>query len=87
MKLITACMPQLEVIEMGYNQLLRLAADKPSTSYNTTVHSLNLDTNVISDWAHICASLKEYQAYVAASLSLTFLIIIIIMCQVCSALF
>lgn len=61
MKSITACMPQLEAIEMGYNQLSRLAADKLSTSYNTTLHSLNLDTNIISDWTHVCASLKEYQ--------------------------
>lgn len=62
MKSITACMPQLEAIEMGYNQLSRLADVTFSTPYNTTVLFLNLDTNLISDWVHICASLKEYQS-------------------------
>jgi len=68
MKLITAYMPQLEAIEMGYNQLSRLVDATFSTSYNTTVRFLNLDTNLISDWLHICASLREYQSYVILSM-------------------
>lgn len=71
MKSITACMPQLEAIEMGYNQLSRLTDATVSTPYNTTVCFLNLDTNLISDWAHVCTSLQEYPSYVTLSMLLT----------------
>jgi len=71
MKSITACMPQLEAIEMGYNQLSRFTDATSSTSYNTTVNFLNLDTNLISDWVHLCVSLKEYPSYVTLSMLLT----------------
>jgi hypothetical protein len=75
MKLITAFMPQLEAIEMGYNQLSRLAdATFSTSSYNTTVRFLNLDTNLISDWVHVCTSLKEYASYVTLSMLLTILV-------------
>lgn len=75
MKTITARMPQLEAIEIGYNQLSRLAdATFSTSSYNTTVRFLNLDTNLISDWVHVCTSLKEYPLYVTLSMLLTLLL-------------
>jgi len=71
MKSITACMPQLEAIEMGYNQLSRLSDATVSIPNNTTVRFLNLDTNLISEWVHVCTSLKEYPSYVTLLMSLT----------------
>ncbi|KAF8965202.1 hypothetical protein BDZ97DRAFT_1904102 [Flammula alnicola] len=62
MQTITASMPQLQAIEMGYNRLTRLGSDKPPTSYNSTVLFFNLDSNSCSDWIHICSSLREYKS-------------------------
>lgn len=65
MQTITASMPHLQAIEMGYNRLTRLAGDKPPKYLNSTVQFVNLDSNSCSDWIHICASLKEFNSYVA----------------------
>lgn len=62
MQCITSFMPQLRVIEMGYNQLTRLCGDKPPTLEESSVVVLNLDTNLLSDWAHICTSLSVYKS-------------------------
>lgn len=65
MRTITAFMPHLQVIEMGYNRLTRLAGDKPPTTFmNTTVQFINLDSNYLSEWTHLCTSLKSFQSYV-----------------------
>lgn len=61
MQKITSIMPQLRVIEMGYNRLTRLCGDKPSSRvHDSIVEYLNLDTNMCSDWVHIGASLRDY---------------------------
>ncbi|KAH9483960.1 Tubulin-specific chaperone E [Psilocybe cubensis] len=62
MQTITAFMPQLRVIELGYNHLSRLCGDKRSTAFKPNLESLNLDTNACSDWMHICDSFREYDS-------------------------
>ncbi|PPQ93226.1 hypothetical protein CVT25_015224 [Psilocybe cyanescens] len=62
MQKITSFMPQLRVIEMGYNHLARLCGDKHTTIFKPAVEFLNLDTNLCSDWIHICDSLGEYNS-------------------------
>ncbi|KAF8163437.1 hypothetical protein B0H34DRAFT_649985 [Crassisporium funariophilum] len=60
MQAVTSMMPTLQVIEMGYNHLTRLS-DGVSVS-NSAVQTINLDSNCCSDWAHVCASFKEYHS-------------------------
>jgi Leucine-rich repeat (LRR) protein len=65
MRTITTFMPHLQVIEMGYNRLTRLAGDKPPKTFmNSSVTFINLDSNFLSEWTHLCASLKGFQSYV-----------------------
>ncbi|KAF9482808.1 RNI-like protein [Pholiota conissans] len=61
MQKITAFMPQLQAVEMGYNQLTRLRGDNLPTSFNSTISTINLDSNLCSDWIHLWSALKEYQ--------------------------
>ncbi|CAA7271583.1 unnamed protein product [Cyclocybe aegerita] len=63
MQAITASMLVLQVVELGYNRLSRLSDDtSPRTPPNSAVEVLNLDSNLLSDWSHICGSLKEYNS-------------------------
>jgi hypothetical protein len=62
MQVITAFMPQLQAVEMGYNKLTQLGGDKPPSSPNSTILSINLDSNLCSDWIHIWGALKEYES-------------------------
>ncbi|KAJ3515736.1 hypothetical protein NLJ89_g1578 [Agrocybe chaxingu] len=63
MQAITASMPVLQVVELGYNRLSRLSDDtSPRSPPNSAVEVFNLDSNLLSDWSHICGSLKEYKA-------------------------
>lgn len=62
MQVITAFMPQLQAVEMGYNKLTRLGGDKPPSSPNSTILSINLDSNLCSDWIHIWGALKKYES-------------------------
>ncbi|KDR81741.1 hypothetical protein GALMADRAFT_239919 [Galerina marginata CBS 339.88] len=59
---IMSFIPQLRVIELGYNQLTRLCGDKPQNQLNSVVEVFNLDTNHCSDWTHICTALTEYKS-------------------------
>ncbi|KAF5330813.1 hypothetical protein D9619_005494 [Psilocybe cf. subviscida] len=74
MRTITAFMPHLQVIEMGYNRLTRLAGDKPPTTFmNTTVQFINLDSNYLSEWTHLCTSLKSFQSLARVVLASNFI--------------
>lgn len=65
MRTITAFMPHLQLIEIGYNRLTRLAGDKPPKTFmNPSVQFINLDSNYLSEWTHLCTSLKSFQSYV-----------------------
>ena len=58
-------MPELRVVEMGYNYLTRLCGDKSATQLSdSAIELINLDANQLSDWTHIWTSLKEYKSYV-----------------------
>ncbi|GLB34783.1 putative CAP_GLY [Lyophyllum shimeji] len=61
MQTATAAMPNLRLIEMGYNSLTRLqtATDK-HPSRNDTIQVINLDSNACSDWMNIRESLSHY---------------------------
>lgn len=54
-------MPRLKSVELGYNQLMRLSSD--SIKPYPPLHSLNLDSNSLSDWDHICSSLSVYDRF------------------------
>ena len=61
MQTITPLMPKLQAIEMGYNQLTLLGSDKFLAIPNSTVVFINLDSNLLSDWAHVWTYLKSYE--------------------------
>ncbi|KAG6917930.1 hypothetical protein DXG01_000367 [Tephrocybe rancida] len=56
----TAAMPNLEIIEMGYNALAHLHIGDEPPPVNNTVRVINLDGNACSDWVHIWESMGHY---------------------------
>lgn len=62
---ITAFMPVLRLVELGYNFLtsLQTREDVPPDDSNT-IQIINLDTNACSDWIDISESLQRYSSYV-----------------------
>ncbi|KAF5380808.1 hypothetical protein D9615_004115 [Tricholomella constricta] len=62
-----AAMPNLELVEMGYNSLTHLQTGGKSPPPNNTVRVINLDSNACSDWVHIWKSLEHYTSYVIFS--------------------
>ena len=63
MQEITAPMPRLEAVEMGYNHLTDLT---PSTkcAAHPGIRAINLEGNECADWAVVCGRLQEYQSQV-----------------------
>lgn len=61
---VTATMPKLRTLEVGYN---RFTDDSLKSSHplwrNTSVRAINLDTNQISEWEDICTALLELPLY------------------------
>ncbi|KAF9469222.1 CAP Gly-rich domain-containing protein [Collybia nuda] len=62
MQEVTAYMPGLHLVEMGYNGLVRLQSSTLSAPLNTTIEVLNLDSNLCSEWGHIYNSLLHYRS-------------------------
>lgn len=58
MQRVTAAMPVLKIVEMGYNLIDQLFSDDPVQG--STIENINLDTNDCHDWVHICDSLRPY---------------------------
>lgn len=57
-------MPCLKSVEFGYNRLVRLSGSESSAiPPHSTLQSLNLDSNSLSDWVHVCSSLAVYDRY------------------------
>ncbi|EEB93744.1 hypothetical protein MPER_07563 [Moniliophthora perniciosa FA553] len=54
---ITAFMPKIRAVEMGYNRLGKLTS---SDSFDSPIQSLNLDTNELLDWNNICDTAKSF---------------------------
>ena len=59
MQEVTAQMPNLRLVEMGYNRLTTLSSSGPIDS---KIQVINLDTNECRDWSNICQALKPYVA-------------------------
>ncbi|KAJ7149343.1 hypothetical protein C8R46DRAFT_1179791 [Mycena filopes] len=61
MQQVTASMPVLRIVEIGYNLIDDLtSSDDPFRT--STIQTLNLDTNECRDWIHICESLRSYSS-------------------------
>lgn len=63
MQEITAPMPRLEAIEMGYNHLTDLAPSAECVAH-PGIRAINLEGNECADWAVVCGRLQEYQSQV-----------------------
>ncbi|OCH92105.1 RNI-like protein [Obba rivulosa] len=61
---IVGCMPELRILEMGYNRLSDLPSLENSHNIplNTSLEELNLDSNHISCWAKLCHGLRSLTA-------------------------
>jgi hypothetical protein len=64
MQEVTAYMPKLEVVELGYNLLCWLVPSTFQSPPESTIISFNLDSNECCDWSHICQALRRYGSYV-----------------------
>jgi hypothetical protein len=57
---VTAYMPNLHSIEIGYNRLAVLSTLEASVPVQSRLYSMNLDGNECNDWRHVCLALKQY---------------------------
>ncbi|KAF8910750.1 hypothetical protein CPB85DRAFT_1551514 [Mucidula mucida] len=69
MERIIAFMPQIQVVELGYNGLDHLASDDIPCANASPLETLNLDSNQLGDWVHILQSLQPYIALTRVILS------------------
>ncbi|KAJ7137777.1 outer arm dynein light chain 1 [Mycena epipterygia] len=58
MQRVTAAMPVLKIVEMGYNLIDQLSSGDPVQG--SAIENINLDSNDCHDWVHICDSLRPY---------------------------
>lgn len=61
MQIITAFMPQLRSVEMGYNQIDNLSSGSDKSLSNSSIQVINLGNNLCSDWVQMCSSLQPYR--------------------------
>jgi tubulin-specific chaperone E len=66
MQTAIAGMPNLRLVEMGYNKLATLSTTDNSFPDNKVLQVINLDSNTCSDWVHVCKSLHQYPSYVVS---------------------
>lgn len=59
---VALAIPNLRVVEMGYNQIERLASFP--TPVQSHLQMVNLDGNELGDWIDICTKFKSYTTYV-----------------------
>lgn len=65
MQWITAYMPQLSSVELGYNALSQLAeAVEPTPPSSAPLENVNLDGNSLTNWLNILPHLQTYPSYV-----------------------
>jgi hypothetical protein len=64
MQTAIASMPHLRLVEMGYNKLAVLSTLHDRLPDNRALQVINLDSNMLSDWVHVCTSLYQYPSYV-----------------------
>ena len=59
---LVLAIPSLRIVEMGYNRLSYLSPR--STPSTPNIQTVNLDSNELDDWTHICRTFKPYHTYV-----------------------
>lgn len=64
MRLLVSCMPQLQLLEAGYNGLFQLVIDhQEATSRDLIAPGLNVinfDSNQLTDWTSTCEALRSF---------------------------
>jgi hypothetical protein len=58
MQHVTAAMPALQIVEIGYNFIDELSST--NSIQGSTIETINLDSNDLRDWVHISDSLRSY---------------------------
>ncbi|KAJ6531237.1 hypothetical protein B0H19DRAFT_1190890 [Mycena capillaripes] len=58
MQQVTASMPVLRIVEIGYNLIDELSSD--DLIQGSTIETINLDSNDCRDWVQICDALRPY---------------------------
>ena len=70
-QVVIAFMPNLRVVEMGYNSLTRLQSQHDTEApHNDALQILNLDSNFCSDWIDIWNALEQYRSWVPLLISI-----------------
>jgi hypothetical protein len=62
MQIVTANMPKLNVVELGYNGLSTFPPSNSPVLATNVIRVLNLDGNQCDDWSHVCEALRAYPA-------------------------
>ncbi|KAL0946805.1 hypothetical protein HGRIS_012976 [Hohenbuehelia grisea] len=63
MQTVTAYMPKLNSVELGYNHLrLQYTEDMPSPPQRAPIQTLNMEGNGLMSWTSICQSVTEYSS-------------------------
>lgn len=53
-------MPTVTSVELGLNNLTHLSATDELRDRTYNIESLNLDSNLLSNWSEICYALKNF---------------------------
>ena len=59
-------LPELRVLELGYNKLKVLGSSDYSPNTPPKLESLNFDTNLLEDWEGFMNSIRAYPGWVRA---------------------
>ncbi|KAH8826871.1 CAP Gly-rich domain-containing protein [Flagelloscypha sp. PMI_526] len=59
MQCLTAYMPTLHSIELGYNQLHTVSGDQPPPQL-APLSSVNFDSNSLKDWVNVIGAIRQY---------------------------
>ena len=60
-RIVSAYMPMLEYVEIGYNRMSTLeisSAQSIDLPQHSSIHTVNFDSNELSSWTEICDGLK-----------------------------
>ncbi|KAJ7461535.1 hypothetical protein FB451DRAFT_1268490 [Mycena latifolia] len=59
MQQVTAAMPVLKIVEMGYNLIDEISS---ADRQRSAIETINLDSNDLRSWVNVCDSLQSYSA-------------------------
>ncbi|KAJ7681776.1 hypothetical protein B0H17DRAFT_1075669 [Mycena rosella] len=60
MQQVTAAMPVLKIVEMGYDLINEVSS--PELLHGSTIETINLDSNNLRNWVDICDALRPYSS-------------------------